>query len=109
MPKWIKKPTQSMSQIIGIICKDCILVASESQGTMDDGRKQFDANKIELVRFKDKWALVALAGGIAAAGRVIQDAGKKAAASRRKSAVARKWHLAGKKAAQTRAKNQRLG
>ncbi len=39
----------------------------------------------------------------------MKDAGKKAAASRRKSAVARKWHLAGKKAAQTRAKNQRLG
>jgi len=39
----------------------------------------------------------------------MKDAGKKAAASRRKSANTRKWHLAGKKAAQTRAKNQRLG
>jgi len=59
-----------MSQIIGIICKDCILVACESQGTTNE-RKQFDANKMELVRFKDKWVLVALAGGMAAAGRVI--------------------------------------
>jgi hypothetical protein len=38
----------------------------------------------------------------------MKDAGKKAAASRRKSANARKWHLAGKKAAQTRAKNKKL-
>jgi len=39
----------------------------------------------------------------------MKDAGRKAAASRRKSATARKWHLAGKKAAQTRANNKRLG
>jgi len=35
----------------------------------------------------------------------MKDAGKKAAASRRKSANARKWHLAGIKAAQTRKEN----
>jgi 20S proteasome alpha/beta subunit len=65
-----EKFTKPMSQIIGIICNDCILVACESQGTLNE-RKQFDANKMQLVRFKDKWALVALADGIAAANRVI--------------------------------------
>jgi hypothetical protein len=37
----------------------------------------------------------------------MKDAGKKAAASRRISAEKQKWHLAGIKAAQTRAKNQK--
>jgi hypothetical protein len=39
----------------------------------------------------------------------MKDAGKKATASRKISAVARKWHLVGKKAAQARAKNKTLG
>jgi hypothetical protein len=36
----------------------------------------------------------------------MKDAGRKAAASRRKSAETRKWHLAGIKAAKTRATNK---
>ena len=36
----------------------------------------------------------------------MKDAGRKAAASRRKSAEAHKWHLAGIKAAKTRSKNK---
>ena len=39
----------------------------------------------------------------------MKDAGRKAAASRKKSAEKKKWHLAGIKAAQTRAKNKKLG
>jgi hypothetical protein len=38
----------------------------------------------------------------------MKDAGKKAAASRKKSAEKEKWRLAGIKAAQTRAKNKML-
>src|ERR1017187_4427186 len=39
----------------------------------------------------------------------MKDAGRKAAISRAKTLKKRKWRLAGIKAAQTRAKNQRLG
>jgi hypothetical protein len=38
----------------------------------------------------------------------MKDAGKKAAVSRAKTLTKRKWHLAGIKAAKTRAKNKNL-
>ena len=62
-----------MTQIVGIICKEAIIIGSESQYTMGQDWKQFEQNKMDIVHFKDgSQLLVALAGAISPALAVIK-------------------------------------
>jgi 20S proteasome alpha/beta subunit len=64
-----------MTQIVGIVCKDTIVIASESQYTVDTGGtnwKQFEKHKIDSFIFKDgNQGIVAFAGAVKPALRVI--------------------------------------
>jgi len=51
----------TVTLIIGIICRDGIVVASDSQTTYG-GRKRNDTEKIDRVKFKNAEALIAQAG-----------------------------------------------
>jgi len=61
-----------MTQIVGIVCKESVIVASESQYTMG-GWKHFDGKKMQVVTFRDNQrAIVAVAGAISPALRTIE-------------------------------------
>ncbi|MGB7746957.1 MAG: hypothetical protein WBN75_06695 [Verrucomicrobiia bacterium] len=62
-----------MTQIVGIVCKDAIVIASESQFTMGQNWKQFENNKIDSFIFKDRnHGIVAFVGSVKPALRVIE-------------------------------------
>jgi 20S proteasome alpha/beta subunit len=57
--------------IVGIICEDSIILASDSQTTTGTS-KRTDTNKISIVEFMDSKALVAQAGSDILAGRAVE-------------------------------------
>ena len=61
-----------MTQIVGIVCKDSIIIGSESQYTIRESGKQWNQPKMEVIEFSDQnQVLVALAGAVQPALRVI--------------------------------------
>lgn len=63
-----KKLAPPMTQIVGIICKESIIIASESQYTLGYSAKQFEGRKMDVITFLDgNQALVAFAGAIKSA------------------------------------------
>ena len=66
-----EEPEPPMTQIIGIICREYILVASESQYTAGK-KKTLEAQKINAIKFKNyEGALVAEGGSVKTSNRVI--------------------------------------
>jgi 20S proteasome alpha/beta subunit len=66
------KPPHVMTQIVGIVCKETVILASESQYTIDE-YKVLEKPKLDSFTFKDgNQALVALAGAVKAAKRTIE-------------------------------------
>lgn len=70
----LPRPVNPMTQIVGIICKQIIIIGSESQySSVGGGVKWLNQQKIEAITFSDhNQALVALAGAVQPALRVIQ-------------------------------------
>lgn len=67
-----KKPIPPMTQIVGIVCKETIVIASESQFTIGTDWKQFEKQKTDSFIFKDRnEGIVAFAGAVKPALRVI--------------------------------------
>lgn len=60
----IQKPILPMTQIVGIICRESIIVACESQYTVGT-RKLLNAVKMSVVKFKNGEALIAESGSMA--------------------------------------------
>jgi len=66
------KPSNSMTQIVGIVCKETVILASESQYTIGE-YKVLEQPKMDYFTFKDgNQGLVALAGAVKAAKRTIE-------------------------------------
>lgn len=61
-----------MSQIIGIICKDAIVIASETQHTVSGDTKLTTAQKLSVVKFKNGDVIVGEAGNVSASSRAVQ-------------------------------------
>ena len=57
-----KKRKKPVTLIVGIICKDGIVMASESQTTFGES-KRCDAEKIRIVEFKTKEAILVAQSG----------------------------------------------
>lgn len=78
-PSWLREiydplspePAPPMTQIVGIICKEYILVACESQYTKGD-KKDMDAQKLSAIKFKNfEGALIAEAGPAKTSNRAV--------------------------------------
>ena len=72
MNPYLKKPRPApVTIIVGIICKDAIVLASDSQITTGNS-KQTDASKIEIVQFQNMPVMVAQSGLVAFSGRLLE-------------------------------------
>jgi 20S proteasome alpha/beta subunit len=67
-----ERPKWPMSQIIGIICKDSIVIASETQYTVSGDTKLTTAKKLSIVKFKNGDVIVGEAGDVSSSARAVQ-------------------------------------
>jgi 20S proteasome alpha/beta subunit len=68
--KPIKKP---VTLIVGIVCRDGIVIASDSQTTGEYGEKQCDKEKVFRIEFKDRSpGLIATAGSLDFSTQVVE-------------------------------------
>jgi 20S proteasome alpha/beta subunit len=71
IPRVLNRFRNIMTIIVGLICKDGIVLAGDSQTTTGTS-KRCDAKKFALVKFTDAEVLVAQAGNASTAGRAIE-------------------------------------
>jgi hypothetical protein len=71
LPKTRTKRKSRVTIIIGIICKDAIVLASDSQ-TTSGGMKRTDTDKISSIKFATKPVLVAEAGNAGTSARALE-------------------------------------
>jgi 20S proteasome alpha/beta subunit len=71
-PKYWPKRTTGMTIIIGLIGKDSIILACDSQTTYGAHTKRLNAKKISVVKFKNSEALVAESGAADLSSRVVE-------------------------------------
>lgn len=73
-----KKRRPCVTIIIGIICKDGIVVAADSRTTLDTGGNRDDTEKVHLIQMKKRRAIIGRSGHDHLSSRVIFDLEKKA-------------------------------
>jgi 20S proteasome alpha/beta subunit len=61
-----------MSQIVGIICKNAIVLAAETQHTVGDSRKLTNAKKLSVVKFKNGDVIIGEVGMTATSRKAVQ-------------------------------------